>query len=404
MPLWLRVRLSLAMFLEFFTWGAWYVTLGTYLFDQLGASAVQVGSAYANFSIAAALSPVFVGLVADRYFAAQRVLGVLHLLGAGVLLILANTADYGVFWWLLLLYALLFAPTMALMNSVTFRQLKDAGREFPLIRVFGTVGWIVAGLLLGYFGMESSTSMFYLAGGASAVLGLVSFTLPETPPDRTATTSLGAVLGKEALVLFKQRSFSVFFLASLAICIPLSFYYSFANPYLNDLGITNAAGKMTLGQLSEFLFLLVIPFAFRRLGIKMILVIGIIAWIVRYILFAFGDADSGMGLLYLGILLHGVCYDFFFVSGQIYVDRTAGDRIRSSAQGLITVATYGVGMLIGSYIAGLITEWFMLPEGSAAQFNWQGVWLVPAGIAAVVLVVFLISFRDRPVDEQHGRQ
>ncbi|WP_262247471.1 nucleoside permease [Parapedobacter soli] len=403
MPLWLRVRLSLAMFLEFFTWGAWYVTLGTYLFDQLGASAVQVGSAYANFSIAAALSPVFVGLVADRYFAAQRVLGVLHLLGASVLLILANTADYGVFWWLLLLYALLFAPTMALMNSVTFRQLKDAGREFPLIRVFGTAGWIVAGLLLGYLGMESSTSMFYLAGGASAVLGLVSFMLPETPPDRTATTSLGAVLGKEALVLFKQRSFSVFFLASLAICIPLSFYYSFANPYLNDLGITNAAGKMTLGQLSEFLFLLVIPFAFRRLGIKVILVIGIIAWIVRYILFAFGDADSGMGLLYLGILLHGVCYDFFFVSGQIYVDRTAGDRIRSSAQGLITVATYGVGMLIGSYIAGLITEWFMLPEGSAMQFNWQGVWLVPAGIAAVVLVVFLISFRDRPVDEQNGR-
>lgn len=403
MPFWLRVRLSLAMFLEFFTWGAWYVTLGTYLFDQLGASAVQVGSAYANFSIAAALSPVFVGLVADRYFAAQRVLGVLHLLGAGVLLILANTADYGVFWWLLLLYALLFAPTMALMNSVTFRQLKDAGREFPLIRVFGTAGWIVAGLLLGYLGMESSTSMFYLAGGASAVLGLVSFMLPETPPDRTATTSLGAVLGKEALVLFKQRSFSVFFLASLAICIPLSFYYSFANPYLNDLGITNAAGKMTLGQLSEFLFLLVIPFAFRRLGIKVILVIGIIAWIVRYILFAFGDADSGMGLLYLGILLHGVCYDFFFVSGQIYVDRTAGDRIRSSAQGLITVATYGVGMLIGSYIAGLITAWFMLPEGSATQFNWQGVWLVPAGIAAVVLVVFLISFRDRPVDKQNGR-
>ncbi|HWK57279.1 MAG TPA: nucleoside permease [Parapedobacter sp.] len=398
----LRARLSLAMFLEFFTWGAWYVTLGTYLFEQLGASAVQVGSAYANFSIAAALSPVFVGLVADRYFAAQRVLGVLHLLGAGILVMLARADDYGAFWWLLLLYSLLYAPTMALMNSVTFRQLKDAGREFPLIRVFGTAGWIIAGLLLGYLGIESSASLFYMAAGASAILGLVSFTLPDTPPDRTGNASLGSVLGKEALVLFKQRSFLVFFLSSLAICIPLSFYYSFANPFLNDLGISNAAGKMTLGQLSEFLFLLVIPFAFKRFGIKVILIMGIIAWIVRYILFAFGDADSGMGLLYLGILLHGICYDFFFVSGQIYVDRVAGDRIRNSAQGLITFATYGIGMLIGSYISGLITEWFMLPEGSAMQFNWQGVWLVPAGIAAVVLVVFLVSFRDQPVKEREG--
>ncbi|MFB2121107.1 nucleoside permease [Parapedobacter sp. 2B3] len=398
----LRARLSLAMFLEFFTWGAWYVTLGTYLFEQLGASAVQVGSAYANFSIAAALSPVFVGLVADRYFAAQRVLGVLHLLGAGILVMLARADDYGAFWWLLLLYSLLYAPTMALMNSVTFRQLKDAGREFPLIRVFGTAGWIIAGLLLGYLGIESSASLFYMAAGASAILGLVSFTLPDTPPDRTGNASLGSVLGKEALVLFKQRSFLVFFLSSLAICIPLSFYYSFANPFLNDLGISNAAGKMTLGQLSEFLFLLVIPFAFKRFGIKVILIMGIIAWIVRYILFAFGDADSGMGLLYLGILLHGICYDFFFVSGQIYVDRVAGDRIRNSAQGLITFATYGIGMLIGSYISGLITEWFMLPEGSAMQFNWQGVWLVPAGIAAVVLVVFLVSFRDQPVEEREG--
>jgi len=400
MPMSLRARLSLAMFLEFFTWGAWYVTLGTYLFDQFGASAVQVGSAYANFSLAAALSPVFVGLVADRYFAAQRVLGVLHLLGAGVLVLLAHADGYGTFWWLLLLYTLLYAPTMSLMNSVTFRQLKDAGREFPFIRVFGTAGWIVAGLLLGYLGIESSASLFYLAAGASAVLGLVSFTLPDTPPDRTGNASLGSVLGKEALVLFKQQSFLVFFLSSLAICIPLSFYYSFANPFLNDLGIGNAAGKMTLGQLSEFLFLLVIPFAFKRFGIKAMLAAGIVAWIVRYLLFAYGDAGNGMGMLYVGILLHGVCYDFFFVTGQIYVDRAAGERIRSAAQGLITFATYGVGMLIGSYVSGLITEWFALPAGEAMQFNWQGVWLIPAGIAAVVLVVFLLTFHDRPAGEQ----
>jgi len=400
MPIALRVRLSLAMFLEFFTWGAWYVTLGTYLFDRFGASAVQVGSAYANFSLAAALSPVFVGLVADRYFAAQRVLGVLHLLGGVVLVMLATAGSYGTFWWLLLLYTLLYAPTMSLMNAVTFRQLKDGGREFPFIRVFGTAGWIVAGLLLGYLGMESSASLFYLAAGSSAVLGLVSFTLPDTPPDRTGNASLGSVLGKEALVLFKQRSFSVFFLSSLAICIPLSFYYSFANPFLNDLGIVNAAGKMTLGQLSEFLFLLVIPFAFKRLGIKTMLAAGIVAWIIRYVLFAYGDADDRMGMLYVGILLHGVCYDFFFVTGQIYVDRAAGERIRSAAQGLITFATYGVGMLIGSYVSGLITEWFALPVGASVQFDWQGVWLIPAGIAAVVLVVFLVTFHDRSAREQ----
>lgn len=396
----LRARLSLAMFLEFFTWGAWYVTLGTYLFDQFGASAVQVGSAYANFSLAAALSPVFVGLVADRYFAAQRVLGVLHLLGAGVLVMLARASEYGTFWWLLLLYTLLYAPTMALMNSITFRQLSDGGKEFPLIRVFGTAGWIVAGLLLGYLGIESSASLFYLAAGSSAVLGLVSFTLPNTPPDRTGGASLGSVLGKEALVLFRQRSFLVFFLSSLAICIPLSFYYNFANPFLNDLGIPNAAGKMTLGQFSEFLFLLVIPFAFKRFGIKAMLASGIVAWIVRYVLFAYGDIDSRMGMLYAGILLHGVCYDFFFVTGQIYVDRAAGERIRSAAQGLITFATYGVGMLIGSYVSGLITEAFALPTGAAMQFDWQKVWLIPAGIAVVVLLVFLVTFRDEPAGER----
>ncbi len=400
MPLSLRARLSLAMFLEFFTWGAWYVTLGTYLFVRFDASAVQVGSAYANFSIAAALSPVFVGLIADRYFAAQRVLGVLHLVGAAVLVILARTGDYGTFWWLLLLYTLLYAPTMALMNAITFRQLKDGGKEFPLIRVFGTAGWIIAGLLLGYLGIESSASLFYLAAGSSAVLGLVSFTLPDTPPNRSMETDLGSVLGKEALVLFRQRSFLVFFLSSLAICIPLSFYYNFANPFLNDLGIANAAGKMTLGQLSEFLFLLVIPFAFKRFGVKAMLAVGIVAWIVRYVLFAYGDAAGGMGMLYVGILLHGVCYDFFFVTGQIYVDRAAGERIRNAAQGLITFATYGIGMLIGSYVSGLITGRFALSAGADAQFDWQGVWLTPAGIAAGVLVVFLIAFREGSGKEQ----
>jgi len=394
-PLKLRVQLSLVMFLQYFTWGAWYVTLGTYLMENFQVGAVEVGAAYANLSIAAVVSPLFVGMIADRYFSAQRVLGILHLLGAAILLALGNTTQYGVFWWLLLLYMLLYMPTMALANSITFKQLTDAGKEFPFIRVFGTVGWIAVGLLIGFCGFESSPLLFFLASGSAACLGLISFSLPDTPPVRARGTGFASVWGAEALVLFKKRSFVVFFVSSLAICIPLSFYYSFANPFLNDVGVYNAAGKMTLGQLSEFLFLLVIPVAFNRFGIKAMLAVGIVAWIIRYVLFALGDAHSGMGMLYVGILLHGICYDFFFVTGQIYIDRVADERIRNAAQGLITLATYGLGMLIGSYVSGIITAQYALPAGSPTQFDWLGVWLVPAGIAAVVLVAFLAFFRDK---------
>ncbi|WP_262250036.1 MFS transporter [Parapedobacter soli] len=402
MPLITKVKLSLVMFLQYFTWGAWYVTLGTYLIANFKVGAVEVGSAYANLSIAAVVSPLFVGMVADRYFSAQRVLGVLHLLGAAVLLILGNTVEYGSFWWLLLLYTLLYMPTMALSNSITFKQLADAGKEFPLIRVFGTAGWIAVGLLIGFCGFESSPVMFYLASGSATCLGLLGFSLPDTPPTRGGKAGLAAALGLEALVLFRARPFVVFFLSALAICVPLSFYYSFANPFLNDIGIENAAGKMTLGQLSEFLFLLVIPFAFRRFGIKAMMAVGMVAWIARYVLFAFGDAHSSGGMLfiYAGILLHGVCYDFFFVTGQIYVDRVASGRIRNAAQGLITFATYGLGMLIGSYLSGVITAQYAVLPGSATQFDWRGVWLVPAAIAALALLLFCIYFRDKGSGEE----
>ncbi len=389
----LRVKLSLAMFLEYFTWGAWYVTLGTYMIDQFQAGAVQIGSAYANLSVAAMISPFFVGLIADRFFAAQRVMGVLHLAGALTLYLLGTITQPSLFWWLLLLYTLLYMPTMALANSITFKQLRDGGKEFPYIRVFGTVGWIAAGLMVGFMGLESSPWIFYIAAGSSVALGILSFYLPDTPPDRGNAASLSKVLGLDALVLFRNRSFIIFFVASLAICIPLSFYYSFANPFLNDVGVTNAAGKMTLGQLSEFAFMLLIPLAFRRWGVKLLLTIGIAAWILRYGLFANGDAGAGIWMLYFGILLHGVCYDFFFVTGQIYTDRQAGERFKNAAQGLITFATYGVGMLIGSYVSGWITHAYKLPEGAGDLYDWRGVWLVPAGISLAILVAFVMVFR-----------
>lgn len=391
----IRLRLSSLMFLEYFIWGAWYVTMGTYLFTNFKADAIQVGSSYANLSIAAIISPFFVGLIADRFFAAQKVLGVLHLMGAITLYYISTLGDFGSFWWLILLYTLLYMPTMALSNSISFGQLKDPGKEFPAIRVFGTVGWIVAGLMISFFGLENSVLTFRIAAFSSLLLGIFSFFLPNTPPKTNSDNSLTAILGLDALVLFKNRSFLVFFISSIAICIPLSFYYSFTNSFLNDIGVSNTAGKMTLGQASEFFFMLAIPFLFRRLGVKKMLLIGIFAWVMRYLLFAYGNVGPNMWMLYAGIILHGICYDFFFVTGQIYTDAKAGSAIKNAAQGLITFATYGVGMMIGSYVSGFITESYSTTMDDETSYQWQQVWLVPACIAGFVLLTFAILFKDK---------
>ncbi|MET3113214.1 nucleoside transporter [Pedobacter sp. CG_S7] len=395
-----RVKLSFLMFLEYFIWGAWYVTMGTYLFANFDASALQVGSTYANLSIAAIISPFFVGLIADRYFAAQKVMGVLHLTGAIVLYYLSTVKEFNDFWWLVLVYTLLYMPTMALANSISFHQIKDGGKDFPLIRVFGTVGWIAAGLLIGFLSLESSFLTFRIAAIASLFLGLFSFFLPNTPVKENGDNKLSSILGLNAMVLFKSRSFIIFFFASIAICIPLSFYYSFTNSFLNDIGMENAASKMTLGQVSEFVFMLLIPLMFRRLGVKKMIMIGIAAWVIRYLLFAYGNVGSDLWMLYIGIILHGICYDFFFVTGQIFTDNKAGESIKSAAQGIVTFATYGIGMLIGSYLSGMLTESFVSPAGSDFRFDWKMVWLVPCFISVVILIVFGLSFKDRPVKEQ----
>ena len=386
----IKLHLSVLMLLQYFIWGAWYVTMGTYLLTSLDVDAVKVGAAYANLSIAAIFSPIFIGLIADRFFSAQKVLGILHLLGAGTLYFISTVQHFEEFWWLILLYTLLYMPTMSLANSISFSQMKDPGKEFPRVRVLGTVGWIAAGLLIGFMDIESSYMTFRIAAGCSLLLGVFSFFLPKTPPKKESR-SLASIIGLDALVLFKDRSFIVFFLSSIVICIPLAFYYGFANPFLNDIGMENAAGKMTLGQVSEFLFMLLMPLAFRKLGIKKIFLAGMVAWILRYLFFAFGDVGSGAWMLYLGIILHGICYDFFFVSGQIYIDKKAHGSIRNSAQGLITFATYGVGMLIGSYVAGFTTETFV----SNKSYDWQSIWLVPGAIAAIATFLFLFLFKEK---------
>ncbi len=390
-------RLGAMMFLQFFIWGAWFVTLGTYLVQgPLQASASQVATAFLSQSIGAIVAPFLVGLIADRYFAAQRILAVLHLAGALLMWMASTASNFSMFSACIMAYMLLFMPTLALANSVAMRHLQSARKQFPLVRVAGTIGWIVAGVLIGWLGWEQSQRLelsFRMAAMASLVLGLYAFTLPHTPPlAQQRGSGLGQLLGLESLRLLKSRSYLVFFLASIAICIPLAFYYNFTNPYLNALGVRGAAGLQSLGQVSEVLLMLAMPALFVRLGVKAMLALGMAAWVVRYVMFAFGDIGGGFSLLVIGIVLHGICYDFFFVTGQIYTDAHAGAAARSSAQGFITLATYGVGMLIGTFLSGAVVEHFT----TAAGPDWQRIWLFPAGVALIVLIAFLLLFRDRP--------
>ncbi|SIQ30876.1 nucleoside permease [Maribacter ulvicola] len=392
----LRIKLSALMLLEYFVWGAWYVTMGTYLLSSLKVGATQVGAAYANLSIAAILSPFFIGLVADRYFSAKNVLATLHLFGGISLYLISFTDNFQNFWWLILLYTLLYMPTISLANSISFSQMTDPDKEFPLIRVFGTLGWITAGLLVGFMELEASYLTFQIAAVCSILLATLCLFLPNTPP-KGKQNSLSSILGLDALILFKDKSFVIFFISSIIICIPLAFYYSFANPFLNDIGFDNAAGKMTLGQVSEFLFLLLMPFAFRKLGLKKVMLAGMIAWAIRYLFFAFSLEFNDNWILYTAIILHGICYDFFFVSGQIYIAKKAGKSFRNAAQGLITFATYGVGMLIGSYVSGWVTNMFTSSKNSTINYDWQFIWLVPAAIAIITAILFMILFKENKV-------
>jgi nucleoside transporter len=392
-----RLKLSLMMFLEFFIWGAWFVTMGTFLAANLSASGSQISLAYLTQSLGAIAAPFIVGLIADQFFSAQKVMGILHLAGAALLFLASTISTFGAFFPVILAYMILFMPTLALVNSVSFRQMTNPEKQFPAVRVLGTIGWIVAGVTIGWLSWEQEgqlTQTFRMAAIASLILGAFSFVLPATPPThRGDKASVHDILGLEAIGLLKNRSYLVFFLSSIAICIPLAFYYNFTNLFLNEVGVQSAAAVQSLGQVSEVLFLLLMPFLLVRLGVKITLALGMAAWALRYVFFAFGDAGSLYWMLLLGIVLHGICYDFFFVAGQIYTDKFAGERVRSAAQGLITLATYGLGILIGSLLAGPIVDRFVTPDGH----DWTQIWVVPAGIAGVVMVVFLILFKDRRV-------
>lgn len=406
MNLKVKFQLSFMMFLEFFIWGGWFVTLGTFLGNNLKASGAEIGMAFSTQSWGAIIAPFIIGLIADRYFNAERILGVLHLLGAFLMYQMYGANNFSLFYPYVLGYMILYMPTLALVNSISFRQMKDPAKEFSFVRVFGTIGWIVAGLIISYVflwdapdaradGMLKNT--FLMVAIASAILGLFSFTLPKTPPGvaKGEKVTISDILGLDALKLLKDRNFLIFFIASIFICIPLAFYYQNANPFLSEIGVNNPTGKMTIGQMSEVFFMLLLPYFFKKFGFKITILAGMLAWTLRYLLFAYGNAGELTFMLLMGIGLHGICYDFFFVSGQIYTDSKAGEKYKSAAQGLITLATYGLGMLIGFWIAGEITDTYLIAEN---LHDWKTIWTYPAIFALGVLVLFVLLFKNEKIE------
>jgi nucleoside transporter len=463
MNLTLRLQLSVMMFIQFFVWGSWYVTAPNYL-KEIGFSGDDIGWVFAVGPIAGMISPFFIGMIADRFFAAQRVLGAMHILGAGAMFfattLMAQKASPTAIIITIFAYQLTYFPTLALANTLAMRNINDPEKEFPSIRVLGTIGWIVAGLLLSFLGWGTKINMFYLTAGASLALGLFSFALPHTPPTQTGPVSARQILGLDALVLLKNRNYLIFMTASFLICIPLAFYYQITSRVVEMLQFQQVAGLgdvatnlgfgdviglvMSFGQMSEMIFMIVMPLFFARLGVKWMLAMGMLAWVVRYALFSLGAPDEIRWMIIVGIVLHGICYDFFFVTGQIYTDQVAPKHIRAQAQGLLVLFTLGLGMAIGAKVAGKIetlhtpaaasvfnqqmvaknaeveqlrirlsntsevdratletqikqleAEKTELGRAGLKSIEWKPLWAMPAIFAAAILVLFVLFFKNK---------
>ncbi|MGI8604627.1 MAG: MFS transporter [Verrucomicrobiales bacterium] len=396
----LKIKLSIFMFLQYFIWGSWYVSLGTYLANVLKFGGPQVGAAYGAFAIGSMISPFFVGLIADRFFASEKLLAVLSLLGGAVLCLLPHLTSFTSFYSALILYCALFAPTLALGNSLSLHHLHDGSKDFPRVKIWSAVGWIGGGVTLSLLHGEQSPAQFYLAGAVSILLGVFSLVLPHTPPRKVgADVSVGEVLGLDALALLKKRSFAIFVVCVFLICIPLYFYFVMMSMYLTELQWTGLAGKMTLAQVSDVIFLFLLPIMLKSLGYKKTIFLGILAWALRYFLLA-GSVNAGglqTALIFGAIILHGVCYDFLFIAGQLYADDEANERIRGATQGFMAFILWGIGAFVGTWLAGQVLDRHLLDSAvGPILHDWQNIWQVPAFGATAVLILFLIFFRDPP--------
>jgi nucleoside transporter len=390
MPASLKARLCLMMFLNYVIWGSWYVTIGTYCTATLKFSGTETGLVFGTTALASMISPFFIGLIADRYFSTEKVLATLHILGAAILYGVTQVHSFGAVYAMMLGYCLLFFPSIGLTNSLTLRQLTDAGGEFPFIRMFATIGWIVIAQIIGYLGVEASPTPFLLGSGASVLMAAYCLTLPHTPPTSVGKEiTVGNLIGLDALVMLKKRPYLVFVIASVLACIPLTFYFSFTNAFLVEAGVANSAGKMSLGQVSEVGVMLLMPFIFRRITVRGVLILGLLCWSARYGLLAAGNAHGGMWMFYIAILLHGFCFDFFFMTGQLYTDQEAPADLRGTAQGFVTFLTYGLGMFIGSYLSGVTIDFFTTPAGK----NWNLFWLCCAAGSFAILLLVAAFFR-----------
>lgn len=389
------LSLSFMMFLEFFIWGTWFVPLGNYL-TTIGFQGDEVGRAFSTLAWGSIISAFFVSLIADKYFSAQKLTGILHLIGGALLFWVSNITNPALFFWVLLVFNICYMPTVALTTTIALRHTPNAGKQFPRIRVLGTIGWIAGGILISALNLENGHMPMVLSAAVSIILGLYSFTLPATPPEKkNKATTLKEIIGLDALELMKNRSFAVLILGTLFISIPFAMYFPYANMVMNEAGIDNVAGLLSMGQMSEVIFMLLMPLIFIRLGIKRMLLMGMFAWVARYLLFAFGNNETLVWFFYLGIILHGICYDFFYVTAQIYVDKKAPMQFKASLQGLLTFMTYGVGWLIGTNLSGWELQRSQIMEGNQVTgHDWMSVLLLPAAIALIVAILFIIFFKD----------
>lgn len=402
----LKTRLSVFNFLQYFIWGAWYVSMGAYLANTLKFSGEEIGLAYGAFAIGSMISPFFIGLVADRFFASEKLLTILSILGGGVMFTLPQLVVFKSFYPALIVYCALYAPTLALGNSLAFHHLTDSKRDFPLIKRFASLGWIVGGVILSLLKGEQTATQWYLAGGASIVFGLYSLTLPHTPPKKTGKASVGEILGLDALRLLKKPSFAAFMLVMFLICIPLYFYFVMAGIFLAHIEWSNIAMKLSLGQVADIITLTFMPFVLKRFGFKKTIMAGIIAWILRYVFFARSfavDPESlaCAALIYSGILLHGICYDFLFIAGMLYVDREANERMRGACQGFIAFILWGLGAFVGTYLAGRVMDHFAIrdADGVVTGHQWSQIWYTPAILSVVVLLICFFFFKETPKSE-----